>query len=103
MDARVDRTAVIAASRRFLGALDQVLIHKPAQVPGHSGITHLHGEGAVAVEIGRTRRGIARGVVVQLAVTGRRGPPRGSSERPQGSSILAVSSLISVQISLIAR
>lgn len=75
---------MIAASRRFLGALDQVLVREPAQVPGHDGITHLHGEGAVAVEIGRTRRGAARGVVVRLVVAGRRGPPRGAGERPQG-------------------
>lgn len=87
----------------FLCPFDEVLVCEPAEVPGHGGITHLHGDGAVAVEVGRTRRGAAGGVVVRLVVAGRRGPRAALANVRRGSSALAVSSLVSLWMSLIAR
>ncbi|KAB8204115.1 hypothetical protein BDV34DRAFT_226673 [Aspergillus parasiticus] len=67
----------------LFGPLDKILIYKPAEVPGHSRITHLHSNDAVAVEVNRARRGAAGGVVIQLIVTGQQSPPRGASKHPQ--------------------
>lgn len=56
----------------LFGVFDQVFVRKPAEVLGRGGITHLHGDRALAVQVGGIRRRGAVGAIRRLVMVWRR-------------------------------